>query len=220
MADPRPSGNYLLVTLNGTLYGQNAETQLLYWYLNASPMTPNASAATLVVLNDLWTAALQDMLHEAFTLNNITCRMGYILTPSTGVSQHTRVVEQQGSVTASQGLPPNVTVRILRTPDNSVVYSDDADAPEFSKGWYKIGFSGIPEGQQDGGLLDPTYDAGWNAVGEAMETLTVSGNDFNLVIGRAKDSLKDGDNAAAWCFVAETSVSSKLGTVNSRSRLS
>lgn len=214
-----PTGNYIRGILNGSLLGQTVQTVLTWWRIVDPAITATANDAAQAIYDDVWTATLKAMLHEAFTLDTIFVRMGAIAASSPATREATKVVSETGTVSATECLPPNVTVRILRSPSNEPVYSDDGSAPDFSKATYKLGFSGIPEGQQNAGLLVAAYETGWNAVGEALETLTVNSNDYSLMIARAPNTLVGG-NQPAWTEVLETQVSQKLGTQNTRSLLS
>lgn len=204
----------LLISLNGQFAGQTVFNEL--FYASDSPNANVSSSQACDALYAIWTSDLQPLLHEDFTLTEIVAEI-YGSSGTYSSPRYTRIVNEQGGVTTGDSMPPNVTAVIVKAPDNATL--DPDTEPAFRNG--RIGFSGIPEGQQDAGLIGSAFLASWNALGEELETLTLDpgGEDFDMDLGmwRAANTLVGG-NPRANVYVAETYIRQNVGTQNTRKR--
>jgi hypothetical protein len=108
---------------------------------------------------------------------------------------------------ASDSLPPFVTARIYKQPDNSTI--DPVDAQPFKISTF--GLSGVAEDDQAKGVLTSAAVTAFNAIAEALETFTADSVDYQMTMGRQVDSLVGG-NPLAVAFVLETNTSPYLGS--------
>lgn len=201
------------VLFKGTLLGENCQTLLLYIATTAQSNGQSQPFAT-EARDNIW-AALKPMLHQNYRLGSIRAQL-FQIPGSLSKPPYELTIGENGDVSASECLPPNVTVRVIKFPDNATI-DPPTGAPNFSNGW--VGWSGIPEGQQKDGLLESAFVSGWNAVGEAMEELTVN----FPVVGDVTYTLAMFRTVAVGgvlpkVMVSETEVSQFLGTRNSRKR--
>lgn len=89
---------------------------------------------------------------------------GTLYIPSASLPrEHTEIIAASGAV-AGDVMPPNVTARLIKVPDNATI--EPPTAEEFEQG--RVSFSGIPEAAQSNGLLTAT----------AMSNLTSIANDL------------------------------------------
>lgn len=209
------TGNYIRAVLNGSLQGQTVQTVLLWWYYNATPAGIDAGGAAAAVKAAVWTDNLEDLLHETFTLQNIDVRHGSIMSGTPPEQRHILSLNEDGQVVGSDAMPAFVTARVLRYPGTDLFSTTAPEPPAFSKTSYKIGFSGLPEGQCKDGLLTDAAYADWSAFAETIEEITFGGNDYVLMIHRQANTL-EGGNVPAWVNVADTNASQLLGTQNTR----
>lgn len=156
-------------------------------------------------------AALLAATHSDWMLTHIE---GVIYQKPPGISQFAQIVlvNLPGDKGAADCMPPYVTVKVIKFPDNAEKWP--VGAKNFRRGFW--GFAGISENDQDRGLLDPLAAPTWNALGEALESITVTDGvlgSIDLFAIMYRPQLETWSDTVP---VAETEVDYRLGTRNSR----
>lgn len=206
-----------VVSMVGTFGGQTAFNEFLYTREAVEP-TANSQAVCQGFYDDVW-SVFKLAMHEDYLLQEIRCKI-FQNPPSQNKPEYIMAVNESGTVVGGDSMPPNVTATILKQPDNTTL--DPPGEPNMRVG--KNGFSGVPESQQDAGLLTPAAITLWNTAGEALENFLADfgGGDLTLTLTilRDYDTLKGAvpPNPITKCYVAETYVRQALGTNNSRKR--
>lgn len=149
------------------------------WYFHPDNLTALTGAAAAAAVYDQIVTPMLVRLHQDFTMLEITVRANNYT--SVIVPEYTRVVNEVGGYTVGQVLPPNVTVALMKVPDNSTV--DPVDGREFGIG--RMSISGIPEDYQNNGILENTAygDFSGFALGLLSIDILVGGVNQEFVLG-------------------------------------
>lgn len=218
MAAVTTTGNFVRAKLRGTCFGQVCENNFVWWYTDATPATIDPIAAASAVTNLMWGAAasgLKAATSNQYTLQTVEVKMGTLFTTLGLQQDYTQVVNEAGTNTASEPSPSWVTLAACRTPDNTVIYSEDPNALPFSRAYYKNGLSGMVEGYFNGNQLASGIKATFDALLDHWLELNVNGNVYDLMIVRGLDTLAGG-NAPAWVKAASIFARQAIGSQLSR----
>lgn len=200
--------SFVWVEFHGTQAGKTCFNQLLFGR-ETVVSAPSMAAATTAIETVMW-GAVKPLLSNSYRLNSIKawCNQAPL---GANVPAFTRLVDEVGDVTDSEAMPPWNVVNILKIPDNAEKFP--AEAQDFEQG--RMGWSGIPESQQDNGFLTDDALADWQTAAEAFEELTfnVGGTPttWQLVIFRG---VVGGDDVTV--PVIETEVQQQTGRRGSR----
>jgi len=196
--------------LKGLLASQTIQNAFI-WFSDGEHPSINGGDIVSAFYSDVW-SDLKNLLADDFLLMEL---VGWYSDFTIGPKpEYTQVVNEPGTVSASDALPPFCTVVIKKLPDNTTKFpSGNAD---FSPGF--VGFGGAPESCQDNGLLAPTPLSDWDSLGETLETLSVNagGTPQDYTLGMYRHSPVVSERTYVMC--AETYASQKVGTRNSRKR--
>lgn len=197
----------LELEFHGSIFGQVVFTQLEFHRESAVPVF-SAEDICSYAYSVYWDA-MQPILSDKYTLNEIRARV-YQVPSSANIPEFVLAVGEDGAV-AGDCLPPFVTVVMVKVPDNTTIFP--VASQEFRNG--RTSFSGIPEGQQDNGLLNSAAIGSWNNVFELLEdiTITVGGTPYTWTLG-----LERGEVTPVKVLIGETYCRQKLGTQNTRKR--
>lgn len=216
MAATVPEGNYANVKLRFFNQGQICENDLLYFNYGTTASQKSANAVATVIKSDLWDAELKPRLDSTLFLESIFVRTGGILlSPDPYVDEYTLIVNEFGSNAGQQAMPAWVSIVMERKPDNTLLFSEDANAPTFDKAYYGTGFAGLVEADTADGLIASAAQSAWDSIFEAFESITADSVTWVLMISRKANTIVGG-NAPAWCVVRETAAHQKLGSRLSR----
>lgn len=201
------------IQLVGQVLGQDTWTRFVYFAESTDNGVSSATAAQQFY-DTCWDGQLETVLSDEFRLVEIRCNIAQA-PPGTSKPLYVLPVNEVGTVTATECLPPYATVVIRKIPDNlSVVGTNDTNY-EFKSG--RFSFSGIPEEQQDNGRLTTAATTAWNTVAETFEELTLPNGNGGHTVTLGMFAVKSTDPYNAYnCFVAEVDASWKLGTQNTR----
>ena len=199
-----------IITFTSTIQGEQCVNSLEYGIANTGDWSTPAKIADEVVSTVVpeWLAAMS----EAATLETV-----YVETTSpTGTPPYPPAIRFIGSVgdIVSECMPPNVTARLYKTPDNTSIEGTLTDP--FRVGMLR--FSGVPENAQTSGVLDSTYLALLTALGNVLVALPpITGENsgtllFNLLMVRRESS----PPAFGLTSVIDVTPSTILGTQNTR----
>lgn len=211
-----PTGNYANVQMRWLINGIPGSNDFLYWFQGTPISGLQASAFANQFVAEVWTANLENELSVRARLQEVFVRTGQLnVSPDPTEREYTLVLNTPGAVTGDV-LPARVTAVMARYPDNTEVYTDGTPI-NFDRTYYRNAFSGVPESSADGEVLDDAFIADMAAVFESFETITLSGNVFDLMISRKANTLLPGkNNPPMWCRVAETDCLQKSGSQNTR----
>ena len=214
MVNPVPIGNFIRATFRGRIAGEVTENEFVWWRVQNPALTLDPLVVAADLETQIWTDFWRPLASTKFTLESIHVRVGQIGV-SASIGETTRFVNEAGLLGITQALPAFNTVRILKSPDNANIYSDDPLAPLFSRSSYKSGMPGLVEGDQDNGQLIPAAQVSWNLLAQALLTVTTNLLTYSLMVVRGTNTLTV-PNAAAWVLVASTGVSINIGSQVSR----
>jgi len=194
--------------------GQTCAAHLHYYNdtpdINASPLL----LATAFVA-DCWTALWKAAVSPQFILEQVECYINQNPSAWNKPSAFV-VVGENGQDLSGDVLPPNVTVGGRKMVDN--LTKTPPTALDFRNG--SLRFSGVPEADQNDGLLTASALTKWGNVMGAFKIVSVDFGGgaipFQLGLFRWADPIAE--TGAEKVSVVNTTVSSKLGTQNSRKR--
>lgn len=197
----------LEVEFIGAISGVPTFTQLEYHRETTVPIHSAETPATFV--KNEWWNNIKTLLSDRFLCTEIRVRIKQN-PESLTIPEYVLGVNETGSV-ASDSLPPYATVVMVKVPDNTTI--QPVGATPFKNG--RTSWSGIPEGQQDNGLLNSAAIGSWNTVFELLESITydIGGTSYTWTLG-----LERGEVSPPKVLIAETYCRQKLGTQNTRKR--
>lgn len=192
----------------GRLHGQTCFTQLEYHAEAAVNESGISLAAVNYAYGTLWDS-LKALVSAEFVLEEIRgrCRQTptYLSDPD-----YVLFVNEPGEVESS-AFPAWVTVVIRKVPNNTTKYPAECD--DFRVG--RASFSGLGEGDSDGGLLSAGALGDWEAfaqlLGEIELTLDLTAYTWTL-------GLERGEVTPDKVLVAGCTVRQNLGSQNTRKR--
>ncbi|HET8669588.1 MAG TPA: hypothetical protein VFM05_02880, partial [Candidatus Saccharimonadales bacterium] len=141
-----PYNSHINLTFRATQAGQTCENEIDY----SAELAVSGSYASDVCtfVRDAWWAAMRPLLSTDYRLLSIEAQTIDTF-PGGGISETFILDVDQTGLDASDTLPPNVTLRIVKVVDNGTI--EPPTASNFRNGF--VGFSGIPEGANDNGLV-------------------------------------------------------------------
>jgi len=198
----------IVVNANGLISGENTQLRLVYANDN-SQANASSSAACDAFYNQVWDV-WKDAVHVGFLLKTIEASI-YQIPTSGNKPSYMKFVNEQGALTSTDCLPPYVTVGLVKMPNNTTKEPSSVD--DFRRGYAR--FAGIPEGHQVAGLLTSGAVTLWDAVGEAMEELSIDFGSGAVVYTLMIDRYQAG-GSNPMCEVAEMVTPYKTGSQNTR----
>lgn len=203
------------VQLIGTQGNRPTFTQLFYFAETAYPGMASSSVAESAYAN-IW-PGLQERVHSAFRLNSIKGRYSQ-RDPLIVKENYELVVDEIGDITEGDVMPADKPVLMKMIPANLDRFPETNH--EFSLGWRQ--FSGVPETDQNNGLLTSAALSSWNAYFEDIESVefdTGSGTvAFQLGMVRFLEAAIPPDTTLTYVTVEETYAAQRLGRNERRQR--
>ena len=198
------------IELNGLQAGEPTTTRLEYGQESTFSAASSKAGADWFYSNS-W-PLIKAMLHQNFRL--IEIRAQYHDGAGGTKPFYTRVVDEPGDIDTGDSLGPNLVVRMYKVPENDAIWPTSAEP--FEGGMTR--WSGIPEADQNNGLLSDTAVDDWNDVFEGLETLepTISGSPVTFFMVMLRKSALG--VTVAYAPVIETYCGQTLGTQNTRKR--
>lgn len=203
-----PYDSHINLTFRGIQGGQICSTELDF--VAETAVSGNyaeliADEAYFSIWNE-W----QQHASEHFTLLDIKAQT---IDTIAGVGfSHTwfREVNEPGDIVGNV-MPPNVTVRFRKVPNNNTI--EPSGATHFKNGFF--GLSGVPEADQDNGLLTPTAFAAWDSLSAPVAEMQIT---FGATVYTWFLGMHRGELNPDKVIVDGVNLSQRLGTRNSRKR--
>lgn len=200
------------IVMRGVQGGENCYNEFEYIRDSLPSSTVNSVNAATAFVTDTW-PALRALLSNQYRLVEVEAQ--YYQNPSSGSTPaYILAVDEPGDVDDSEALPPDLVVMIQKVPNNAA--KDPVSEPDLGVG--RARFSGIPESQQNNGLLTSAAFDDWNTAAEALEELTVptggGGSTYTWGIPRKTAA----GIVIAWAPVLEVQAINKTRRIRSRQR--
>lgn len=203
-----PYDSHINVRWSGTQGGQTCFNELDYSAEIAVSGSYAEDIANFVYANQ-W-SVLQPLVCAEFQLLSIEVQT---IDTVGGVGYSETFVLDVGELGTNTGdpLPPNVTIRTVKTPNNSTI--EPSGAQLFKKGF--AGWSGAAEHEQSNGLMDTTSRLAWQGFADTLMYVeaTVGGTLYEWGL-----SMHRGEVNPDKVLVSTMQVSQRVGTRNSRKR--
>lgn len=199
------------VTLKGVQAGQTVYTRLEYHRETA--VTDNSPFAIASYVYGSWWGYLKTLLTDAFQLLSIEVTTFDVVGGSDIRKNFVLDVTELGTA-VGEAMPPNVTVRIVKYPDNTTKWPLEAE--NFKNG--RVSFSGFPEAQQENGLLTPAAIGLWQDMADEIESLTVDVGSGAITWDLGLERYTSPITPPEKVTIAYCEVSQRVGTQNTRKR--
>lgn len=198
----------LKIQMRGQQGGENIYTNIQY-------MTEDVVllSETDGILDDWYTTVwplFQAQLSQAYTLISVEATL-YI--PTASLPRVRVITPGEAGDVVGDVLPPNVTVRLSKVPNNETKIPPTAE--DFEVG--RLVFSGIPEAQQVNGMLTTAAVTDWTSVAQNAQQFEALSTGSSAIFVMAMTRIVPGVGNEH-VYVEDLYVRQFLGTQNTRKR--
>lgn len=184
-------------------------TNIFYASDTDQPALSPLEAANAAV-SQIWTP-LKDLLSAKFTMLSVTA---FVYVESIGfVQSYVKAINEAGLVSGDV-LPPNVTVRANKYPENDSIVPGSADPFEVGR----LAWSGIPEANQDDGLLLDFNFTDWQLFFSGIFQIGIDYGSGTLNVNMGMFRRTPGVDGTTKVYLSALNAMQNLGTQNTRKR--